>query len=430
MSGMKGITSMSGWGRIADGTYQQFAATAAANNQNMQDAFKKRFSKQKAKNFSGISGADGKISSLDTDADTFMRRYTAEMNIVKVAAKRVLADGGAGLEVRSSDPAVAQAAARWQTAAHTNYVLTVRRTAQTQRNVSHSWQGNAETTLVAGGSLRILTSFGGVSVDLSDYAGAKTNADVLRQAVEKINAADIAVTAAVLEHNTQVSLQIKANEMGAAAEFLVSGTFAESAGLNVPAAAAQDAVYQLNGKTVVTDSNEVNLDDYRITVQLKAAGTALVQVGTDSSKAADHLEKMTAAYNHALHFLQSYSEMGTGVRMQAQNMRRILVPEQSLQRVGITVAEDGTLHADRNAFLQQYAACPELTESVISGSRGLAAAVQKRAAQGLEMPSRSLVDWAENLLQFEQPYGIYAAPKQAQRYSLTEDFSSFVNVQI
>ena len=165
-------------------------------------------------------------------------------------------------------------------------------------------------------------------------------------------------------------------------------------------------------------------------MQLKAAGTALVQVGTDSSKAADHLEKMTAAYNHALHFLQSYSEMGTGVRMQAQNMRRILVPEQSLQRVGITVAEDGTLHADRNAFLQQYAACPELTESVISGSRGLAAAVQKRAAQGLEMPSRSLVDWAENLLQFEQPYGIYAAPKQAQRYSLTEDFSSFVNVQI
>lgn len=98
--------------------------------------------------------------------------------------------------------------------------------------------------------------------------------------------------------------------MGAAAEFLVSGTFAESAGLNVPAAAAQDAVYQLNGKTVVTDSNEVNLDDYRITVQLKAAGTALVQVGTDSSKAADHLEKMTAAYNHALHFYKATVKWG------------------------------------------------------------------------------------------------------------------------
>lgn len=385
MLGASGISSVGEFGN-AVGPYRRFSGFGEGGGRR---PFAKR-PRPKTDKRQATAAADLPPSGAGIDAEThaFLLGYTREMHLLQAAAGRALEKSGADFSITSSAPQVAKAVTRWRTASPAAYEVTVLQLAQKQTNLSRHWRAAAANQLFDKGSLQLLTRSGGLSLEMHDFAEAPTNAVLLSAAAEAINGAQMGVTAKVLRSEDSAALQVQAEETGTAAEFVLTGTFAEYAGFNTAALPAQDAVYRVNGREAVTDANEINLDDYRVAVTLQSPGTARIRVGGDSEALAQEVAALSAAYARVLQYLESYAGVGSGVLQQRNRLLALSAVAPALQQVGV-FAEDGAFRIDRKIWNQQSEAAPQ---ALIFAVRALAAELRGKAQQGLQMPSYSLVD--------------------------------------
>lgn len=340
---------------------------------------------------SAISGVSNVTSStankLDADSAAFLKDYQKQMTALKDAADGVLNPKTDKLAAGSSDRTVATVTGKLESQSD-SYELTVQQTAAGQVNRSTSFVSNGELPSMGGG-LQIKTAAGTFDFSLS-AAGAKTNQEALQKFADSINASRAGVTARVVTENGRSSLELE-GASGSDNKFTVSGTAAESLGLDKAVTESRDAIFTItrnDGETYsgTSSTNAVEVDG--VSINIAGTGKAQIKAGINDGAAASAMQDLVDAYNSTIKFLSSNEDRGVGVLQQMKRMIQPPVSESSMSMIGLTVKADGTLSFDQDVFNKATDASPSLMGSI---AERVASGIKQDAQRGLDAPSASLV---------------------------------------
>jgi len=157
----------------------------------------------------------------------------------------------------------------------------VQQIAQNQINQGGALDAAAASAVNTGANTFTLT-VGGTGYNLAVTINASdTNATALSKIAQAIDGANSGVTAAVVQGNGTVQLQLS-GQTGAAQTFSLgdlSGNAVSATGVNNSTQAAADAEFLMNGTTTIQAGNAVTLLDGHLQVNLTGAGTATVTTG-------------------------------------------------------------------------------------------------------------------------------------------------------
>jgi len=275
----------------------------------------------------------------------------------------------------SGDPSVASATAG-ATAAAGSYNLVVTSLAKAHTTVS-----GAAPPLVGGQSLSITT--GTTTSDVAVNAG-----DTLQTFADRINGTDgITVGASVINNK----LVLISSTSGTAGNITLGGTAAAGFGFGTTQA-GQDAAATVNGLAVTSSGNTIDGAINGVSLTLSKEGSTTVTVGADSTASVGVAQKFVDAYNSVMKNVKlstSYDAASkTAGTLQgdqtisslASNLRAIAGSSvtglgggayDSLSRIGITSARDGTLTLDQAAFAAALSANPSAVAKVFGADDGV-----------------------------------------------------------
>ncbi len=335
-----------------------------------------------------------KTSALSDEDTSFIKSYQEKMTQLKDAAEAVLNPKTNKLTAVSGDSAVAAAAGSLQNSSDV-YRVDVQQTASAQVNRSKELNSAGELPSVGGG-LTIRSEKGVFNLNLSS-AGAKTNKEALEKFAQKINSVNAGVTANVVTKDGKSSLEIS-GATGSEHAFTLSGSFAESMGLEDAAVESRDAVFSVTKNGTETESftfstNEVDIDGFSITLKGEGSTEIKASNGEKTGVSTDAVSKLIDSYNSALKFLNDNSGKGVGVLRQMRNMLMTPISERSMKMIGISVGSDGKLSLDKAAFEKALRETPSLTKELTDT---LASGFRKDAEQGLNIRSGSLLSATNN----------------------------------
>ncbi len=337
---------------------------------------------------SGVSNATSSTANkLDADSAAFLKDYQKQMTALKDAADSVLNPKTDKLAAGSSDRTVATATGKLGKQSD-SYELTAQQTAAGQVNRSTSFASSGELPSMGGG-LRIKTAAGTFDFRLS-AAGAKTNQEALQKFADSINASKAGVTARVVTENGRSSLELE-GASGSDNKFTVSGTAAESLGLDKAVTESRDAIFTItknDGETYsgTSSTNAIEVDG--VSIAIAGEGKAQIKAGVNDGATASAMQDLVDAYNSTIKFLSSNENRGVGVLQQMKRMIQPPVSESSMAMIGLSVKADGTLSFDQNVFNKAMDASPSLMGSI---TERVASGIKQDAQRGLDAPSASLV---------------------------------------
>ncbi len=259
-----------------------------------------------------------------------------------------------------------------------SYTLDVVQVAQAQKSFSNLY--TAGTTFGAG----TLTFNIGEAPDVEafDIEFAGGNINDLRAA---INAAGIGVTATTINSDAGERLVLTAKNTGTQAAFSLSissadtnlGSLASFDGANPSARTAQNAIVQIDGDTVTSQSNEISGAIVGVTITARQAGTTTIDIARTNANVVDTVKEFVTAFNAALNELKSSSAYNSQTKAAGilngdatvrtlQNMLRTTaggVPAglagsayETLSSLGISFQRDGTLALDETKLQNAVAA--------------------------------------------------------------------------
>jgi flagellar hook-associated protein 2 len=160
--------------------------------------------------------------------------------------------------------------------------------------------GTNTFTLTAGGTIYNLSV---------QVISADTNQTVLERMAAAINQADTGVTASVLAGTGGVRIELT-GETGSAGAFSLTNTAGNAvtaSGANTTTQTAANAVFTVDGTPYSQANNQVFLLSGKLELELKAAGTATVTVGEDTSAMASAISDFLDAANEYSSYLASNS---------------------------------------------------------------------------------------------------------------------------
>jgi flagellar hook-associated protein 2 len=273
--------------------------------------------------------------------------------------------------------------------------------AQSPRAYSDGF-ASTSTPIVSGG--------GGSSVSVGIASGTTTSinldaSDTLQTLADKINAANVGVTAALIYDGKNYRLQVAGIAPGKDNGLVLS----QGAGLSLnfdknPGPAATDAVFTLDGIPVSSTSNTISNALPGVSLELTGTGTADVSVAHDPDGLKTKIDAFVKAYNDIISAINAESVpvasgatrapdslSGDSALRTLQNQLRSAVGRDwsgvstfgTVGSVGITLGKDGTLSVDST----------KLTAAVNKDFEGVAA-MFAGASGGAGMMSRlsDLVD--------------------------------------
>lgn len=372
-----------------------YVGQAAMNNAKLIQALSNN--PQFSEAFRPVSSTSGSLK----DSLDFVKEYTSSMSSLMQAASELKSTNSSGamrdLTVTSSDTSVADVTERLPVRTAGEIQLSVSETAKAQTNVSEAVSAYAGA--VSDMNFTLSGSAGSVNVQVSatDSNGvSRTNVQMLRDAAAQINDSGVGVRATVVEEDGNASLKLESLNTGTAYGFQVSGELGSAAGADQVETAGSNARYSVteNGVTreYTSSRNEITVNGGRIGVTLKDAGEVTIRSDVDSEKVASALSNLVQSYNSALEVLNDNYGRGTGVDRQLRNLVRGLGPEQSLEKLGITVNKDATLNFDPEVLTKNMETDSSLVKDLISGTGGIADTAFNKAVGGMNMSSSSLIN--------------------------------------
>ena len=328
----------------------------------------------------------------------FMRQYNSSMSDLMSAANSLRSSNSSGvmstLSVSSSNEAVATATKKFGSGQTKDITLDVTQLAQAQTNVSTGVKGSDAAT----SDMNFTVGNGIKSVDvnvsaLNSDGSSKTNAQMLKEAADQINAGSANVRANVVQKDGVASLELTGTYTGAYNGIDVTGELGAAKGLDTVKTEALDSKYSvtIDGKTTQHESysNDISVDSTRIGVSLKSTGKTTISSGLDFEKTADGISKLVDAYNSSLKLLNDNYDRGTGVYKQLRNLVGGLGSEKSLEKLGITVNKDATLKFDKSVLQKNMKEHPSLTKDLISSAANMA---YNKGAAGMRVNSSTLIN--------------------------------------
>lgn len=186
-----------------------------------------------------------------------------------------------------------------------------------------------------------------------DVREGDTNKDVQQRMADAVNSRNIGVTATVSENKNDgtgtLSFSSRNTGEDSGNNFTVrdvAGSLVSETGVNRTTQAAQNAVYRINnGATQTSKTNDVSLGNgVSVTLQRETAGAVTVNARNDTAAQIDAAKELVNSFNNMLDTAKSGSAGNNRLLNDLNNTRDSYAL--SLERLGITANNDGTLKVD------------------------------------------------------------------------------------
>lgn len=336
---------------------------------------------------------------LNATAKKFLSRYSANYNSLSSAAQALSTKGSSSVwsnnQASSSNTDVVDVKNGYASQMEGRYEVNVRQLAQAQSNQSVALDSKAISTAETG---TLMLNTGNQQFKLSIDPTGKTNEQVFKDVADAINANKTGLTAKVITKDGQSSLQVTGQKTGMQNEFAFSGDLAEQLGLNQVTQQAQDAIVDVTNvatgqqDTLMDSDNQVNLDSYRVSMELKDTGKSIVDFGVSADDLVSSVQKLVDSYNDTVKLLNDNNNMGTGVGRQLKNLLTPAISEKSMELLGLSYNKDGTLALDEDTLKEAYATDSDQVKDLLGGRYSVAESLSARATSALTQSSQSLVN--------------------------------------
>lgn len=282
-----------------------------------------------------------------------------------------------GRSAVSSAADVATASAT-RDAAEARYNIEVVQLAQSHRVASAKLEGAIGYT-------------GSAGLAVGDQASVEIQIDVgdtVHTIAKKINEADVAVTARVIDGR----LVIQADETGEAHQLKFEGELWWELGITdddgeildtAQLQSAQDAVFKIEGLTIARSSNKIDDVIEGVTFTLQGEGETVIDIKRDEAAVLDAVRKFVEQYNSTMSFIQSRSSDG-GVLQGDTLLMRIAFQLRSditarvggaglaynqLAAVGISIDRHGTMTLNEAKLREALADDPEAVQKLFAATQ-------------------------------------------------------------
>lgn len=273
----------------------------------------------------------------------------------------------------SGDASIATASVGSQAAAGT-YNVVVTALAQ-----AHTTASAAGPPLVAGQALDITVGSDAVSVAVED-------GDTLQSFADRINGTeDVGVSASVINDR----LVLISKESGAGGQITLGGSAAAGFGFTTTQA-GQDAQATVNGLAVTSSGNTIEGAINGVSLSLSKVGSTTITVGADHAASVETARAFVDAYNGLVSNVKKATAYDVATKtagtLQGDQTLSTLAGQlrgiagsavsglggayDSLARIGITAARDGTLTLDESAFTNALTADPDAVAEVFGRDDG------------------------------------------------------------
>ena len=340
-------------------------------------------------------------SNLTLNATTkqFLTRYTSTYQKLANAAKELQADNFQSIwnkgEGSSANEEILTVQNHYNSKMKGAYDVNVRQLAQAQKNESLALDSKVQNT-AASGELKLQVGIRKLNLDINTEG--KTNEQLLTEIAGKINSNRMGVQADVVERDGKSVLTVIGQQTGMEHEFALSGKLAEDLGLNRVAQEAQDSLVDVTNRatgkteTLMESDNNVTLDSYRTSLELKQTGKTEINFDADREELVSKVQNMVDVYNDAVKLLNDNYESGTGVGQQLRNLLLPPISEKSMEIVGLTYNKDDTLALDSKKLKTAYEENGEQVKQLLGGKYSVADGIRDKADAALKQSSHTLTN--------------------------------------
>jgi len=318
----------------------------------------------------------------------------ARADAARAAALRARSGVFERMTAASSNPDAATAAAT-ERAKPDAYDIVVERVAAAQRNAGRALPAEQRGGFAAGAHRLAIATAGRTTYAEARIDAADTNAAALGKLRDAIRASGAEARASVIRDAAGGTVRLQLTAPGTGSDYAfevrdVAGSAAADSGIDAATEAAVDARYRVNGGEARTSSsNTVPLDNGRVLATLKRAGGEPVRltVGPDASAAANAAKELAGAYNALL----GSAAAASGALHPATARLVARLPADGLEDAGIRRLPDGALAVDEERLADALTSRYGETVRKLTGSGGLAGAIDRIAAAIAAAPTSALL---------------------------------------
>jgi len=379
---------------------------------------------------------------------------TAPFNKPPSFAERFAVSAFAKCTTTSSDKDVISATASNATVGGV-YDITVERLAQTQAMASVGFAGINDA--IGTGSIIINQGQGDDAKSVTIELTEENN--TLKGLQKAINAADIGVTASIINDGSEYRLMLTSNKSGTANAFAIDASgFVPESGGSMPnftqTRAALDAQFTVNGIGITKGSNTVDdvIDGVTLTLKKTTASAVKVSVERDTDSVMSAIKDMVSAYNTVNSFINSQftynaSRESAGVLSGDATLRSIQAklqgqlagsvsnalsgPYRVAGQLGLEFNRDGSLALNEEKLREAMAKNPEAvsafflgdgaSESMLTNLSGALGGI----TDSLSGPIKSAMDGMnKNIKSIQDSIRNYESRLEVKERMLTEQFSA------
>lgn len=257
---------------------------------------------------------------------------------------------------------------------------------------------------------------------------SETNRDVQERLVRLINNSGIGIKADIVESEDRTALRLTSEATGLGQGkiklFAVSddktskraGTV-DYFGLDYISREASNARFSINGEERSSSSNHFTIGK-QFEVQLNSTteegGAVRIGLKTDVESLTDNVSHLVGGYNDFVKAAASYVETQSKSRQLVNEMRGIVgVYSSSLESMGITLSEDGTLNMNRNVLHQTALKSDDITET-FGSLKNLSGMLMRKSSQVALNP----MDYVQKtVVAYKNPGHNFVSPYNTSAYS-------------
>ena len=259
-------------------------------------------------------------------------------------------------------------------------------------------------------------------------SGSETNLEVQERLSKLINNSGVGLKASIAQSDDRTALRLVSDNSGLAPGrsfiFLIgdehtsknSGTV-DYFGLNYISKNASNARFTINGEERTANSNHFTIGKtYEITLKGISEEDDTIQIGLkpDLESLTDSVRDLIGGYNEFIKAASNYVESQSKSRLLVREMAGIASTyRNSLESVGINLAEDGTMNIDKD-LLQQAA----LDSEDISSTFGYMKDFSKSLLSKSDQVSLNPMDYVDRIVvAYKNPGHNYVSPYASSAYS-------------
>lgn len=243
-----------------------------------------------------------------------------------------------------------------------SFEVSVEQLATTQENKSAVFERGLTELYYSNERSVSVTNGKGETLSFDVNIGVTTsNSDVLNQIKDKINGADMGLTASIVTNTSKGTSQliIEANGSGEQNSFTITGDLAEKIGINAASQTAQNAKYTIGNEQFESDTNKVELENgvkltfNNVTADDKVQSNRKVTISSSNnySEAASTMKSFVSSYNELLGTARGTDDFG-GERLSNNLSSTAKTYSHELEKLGISVTKEGYLKIDEEKLLE------------------------------------------------------------------------------